>query len=78
MLPDEIKNLILEYHASIEEYPKRLKVHNELFLYFRDQLLHRLNEEFSFIFYPGFYQDLATAVTEVNGAIHIFHFGPGG
>ena len=63
MLPPELRELILDYHASIEEYPKRMKLHNELYLYFRDILLQRLNEEFSFIFYPGFYQDLHVHIT---------------
>ena len=58
MLPPELRELILDYHASIEEYPKRMKMHNELHLYFRNILLQRLNEEFSFIFYPDFFQDL--------------------
>ena len=58
MLPSEIKELILDFHASIEEYPKRLRLHNELFMFFRNRLLNRLNEEFLFIFYPDFYDDL--------------------
>ena len=65
MLPDEIKEMILDFHASLEEYPKRVCVHNELFLFFRDRLQQRLNEEFSFIFYPNFYQDLELIVIDL-------------
>lgn len=71
MLPIELKELILDYHASIEEYEKRTDVHNELFLYFREILRTRLNEEFSFIFYPGFYEDLE--IPDYNGAVHVIH-----
>ena len=67
MLPIELKELILDYHASIVEYEKREVLHNELFLYFREILRTRLNEEFSFIFYPGFYSDLDVTI------IHISH-----
>ena len=66
MLPNELKELILDYHASIEEYPKRMKLHKELNFYFRDILLRRLNEEFSFIFYPGFYQDIVNDAVDVH------------
>ena len=71
MLPNELTELILDYHASIEEYEKRSALHEELFMYFREILRTRLNEEFSFIFYPGFYQDLE--VTDYNGTIHVIH-----
>ena len=66
MLPPELKDLILDFHASIEEYPKRRRLHNELFFFFRDRLLNRLHEEFSFIFYPGFYQDIVTDGVDVQ------------
>ena len=71
MLPNELTELILDYHASIEEYDKRTKVHEELFRYFQDLIRNRLNEEFSFIFYPGFYQDLE--ITDYHGNIHVIH-----
>ena len=71
MLPKELTELILDYHASMEEYEKRNNVHNELYRYFQDVIRTRLNEEFSFIFYPGFYQDLE--VTDYNGTIHVIH-----
>ena len=65
VLPAELKELILDYHGSIEEYPKRVRMHEELFHFFRNKLLERLNEEFSFIFYPNFYQDLAITIVHV-------------
>ena len=71
MLPTEIRNLILDYHASIEEYPRRLELHRELHMLFRFKIHQRLNEEFSFIFYPGFYQDLE--ITDYHGNIHVIH-----
>ena len=58
LMPVEIHNLIRDYAASMEEYPKRQQVHLELHLFFRNQLLRRLNEEFTFIFYPDFFQEL--------------------
>ena len=66
MLPPELKDLILDYHASIEEYDKRVVLHNELYLYFREILRTRLNEEFSFIFYPGFYEDLDVTIIQIS------------
>ena len=65
MLPNELTELILDYHASIVEYEKRTALHEELFMYFREILRSRLNEEFSFIFYPNFYQDLAITIVHV-------------
>ena len=66
VLPQELKDLILEYHASLEEYDKRIAVHEELYLYFREILRTRLNEEFSFIFYPGFYSDLDVTIIHIS------------
>ena len=66
ILPKELKELILDYHASIVEYDKREVLHNELYLYFREILRTRLNEEFSFIFYPGFYSDLDVTIIQIS------------
>ena len=65
MLPADIKNIILDYHASLEEYPVRLRLHNDLFMYFQFKLMHRLNDEFLFIFYPGFYEDLHGSIVDI-------------
>ena len=69
MLPEELKELILDYHASIVEYEKREMLHNDLYLYFREILRTRLNEEFSFIFYPGFYSDLDVTIIQISANI---------
>ncbi len=60
-----LKDIILEYHGSMVEYEKRHLLHKELYLYFNEILRTRLNEEFSFIFYPGFFQDLELIVVAV-------------
>ena len=64
-LPKVLKDIILEYHGSMVEYDKRLRLHEELFRHYNELLRMRLNEEFSFIFYPGFFQDLEVIVVAV-------------
>ena len=66
MLPKEINSLIKDLAASITEYELRSKLHKELFFFFRDKLQQRLNEEFFYIFYPNFYQDLQLHVWQTH------------
>ena len=65
MLPKDITDLILNFHWSHLGYIKKLKLHDELFTYFRRKLYQRMNEEFHFIFYPNFFQDLEFNIIHV-------------
>ena len=62
MLPKVLKDIIYEYHGSIVEYDKRLRLHEDMFRHFNEILRIKLNEEFRFIFYPNFFQDLEVIV----------------
>ena len=61
-IPNEVKEIILQYHGSIVEYSKRRRLHTDLYNHFAVKLWRKVNEEFMFIFYPGFYSDLQVAV----------------
>ena len=65
-IPNELKDLIMEYHGSMVEFPKRCRVHLELYHHFAGKLWQRVTEEFLFIFYPGFYSDLQIAVMPIE------------
>ena len=58
ILPNDIKGLILDYLASMTEYEIRHQLHMELHLHFARRIWCRINQEFRFIFYPGFYSEL--------------------
>ena len=60
-LPNEVKGIILDYLASMNEYDIRHQLHMELHLHFARRIWCRINQEFMFIFYPGFYSDLQMA-----------------
>ena len=62
MLPKVLKDIIYEYHGSIVEYDKRLRLHEDMFRHFNEILRIKLNEEFRYIFYPNFFQDLEVIV----------------
>jgi hypothetical protein len=42
MLPDDIRNLILDYAASIKEYEIRVRLHDELMTDYYFRKLHRI------------------------------------
>ena len=42
MLPDDLKNLILDYAASMEEYERRVCLHDELMCDYYFRKLHRI------------------------------------
>ena len=57
-LPKEIENIIQEYACSMEEYEKRMIVHEQLYNFFSMLRLERCMNEFRSTFYPDFLGDV--------------------
>ena len=57
-LPKEIKNIIQEYACSMEEYEKRMIVHDQFYRFWSMLRMERCMTEFRSFFYPDFITDI--------------------
>ena len=56
VIPNEVKEIIMVYHGSLVEYPKRCRLHKDLYNHFARKMWDKLNEEFQFFFFSWLLQ----------------------